>query len=555
MEASNGSCYGFASTSRLFANGAYDVATYDLASLGAGNGVRYANGFLGSTTCSTNENIPCTPQPGLYSGFDVFNAYRPLNLAAQINVNMGVQFSSEAIIEVLGQGRDGEGPATRGDPLGVLGRIESNPRGYVLCIKPSDDVTGHCVTPLRVEHGFKLDANAAVPEPDPDFSLIHIYDNNYPNATRYIEINRAANLYRYRLGTKKDGTLKIWESSRIFTYRMELFTSRRHAPGFDVVDALESLLMMIVGGQADAMYVDRSFKKTGWDFSGNFFEEMPGAGLILPYSNPLEDRDVRTGIFLAARTNLPANVYIRNKGPYYVAHAGIPNIAVQIERFDARNGYFDNFQPSLGELGELSIRYTPEWPANLISPKISMSFQTNSRAVFRWEDLSVPGGAGVSFEGSPARRGVSLYNDALAPLTYRMKIDAVNESHPPILDGDFGTFMVAPGGTQNFLWHDWPRLTTLRVETDDDSDGIPETVEFLNSPFIQLNVELGPGEVILFWEMAENAEELRLEYATEASRIANWTAVSAQLIVDGNKRKVSLPRADYGPTVFFRLSN
>jgi hypothetical protein len=95
----------------------------------------------------------------------------------------------------------------------------------------------------------------------------------------------------------------------------------------------------------------------------------------------------------------------------------------------------------------------------------------------------------------------------------------------------------------------------LRVETDDDSDGIPETVEFLNSPFIQLNVELGPGEVILFWEMAENAEELRLEYATEASRIANWTAVSAQLIVDGNKRKVILPRADYGPTVFFRLSN
>ncbi len=102
MEGCQGSCYGMAGTSRLIQQGTVPISTFERADTDGVHGVRFGNGFVGTAACDFGGFL-CPQRPAAWTGFDLFQPFRPRNLWGQVTSMAGAQTSAEALGSWLSQ--------------------------------------------------------------------------------------------------------------------------------------------------------------------------------------------------------------------------------------------------------------------------------------------------------------------------------------------------------------------------------------------------------------------------------------------------------------------
>jgi len=327
MEIARGSCSGFATTSRLMANGVIPSATFDRADNGDGvPGVLFPEGYLGLPPCNPHlVGFLCPPKPAAWTGFDVFHPFQPIDVWGRIISLQGAQTSAEFLNTWLGQLHRpiATGPRNGisvGDPNLVLSRVRSDARQNLIVLGGRAFESLHSVVPYGVIEEQGLMDDLLTPTPRAGFTLIRIYDNNWPEQERFIEVNRTQNTFRYFLFPTSSGRM-IVEGAGLYCMPLSVFQNPRHALGpIDVAANLANLLRVLHTGTAATSIKDGAGGEAGWSGT-NLVNSYDGAmPFVPPGAVPGEpDRFDRTMFFLPI-TNPPAAVSFVSAGSDVVLH-------------------------------------------------------------------------------------------------------------------------------------------------------------------------------------------------------------------------------------------
>ncbi len=314
-----GECLGMAVTAQQFARGRLATTPLDLEAI-------YGNGFLTLRQFDGSEH-PATP-----ATFDVANlcSPAPTNVWAQIKANQGAQLSSEFIGATLEQFTFAAGP-DRINLRDQIEKIRGQETRWILCLRNGDK--GHCVQPLRI---VDIDANT---------KQIEIWDNNFPERTRTIDIDLSGpHRYTYN-GLSNPAVIDEdtgavlapatpWSGNWIFVYEVDpLYDAARHVPSIDTagyalgrfgVTHLWDLLQLIVSGDAEPSITAGDGSTAGWDAAGDYGETGDGIAAI-PNFNwiPGEAPDLgHHPMSFHVRTDGGAPLTrIHNRGESYKIHA------------------------------------------------------------------------------------------------------------------------------------------------------------------------------------------------------------------------------------------
>lgn len=548
MDGTRGSCYGMAGTSRLMANGHLPVGTYDVPSGDGYHGVFSANGYLGVSACEIGGEL-CPPKPYRWTGFDLFQPFRALNLWGRITSMAGAQTSAEALGAWLSQLQRpvAFGPR-RGiavaDPVDVLNRVRTNPLGYNACIYTRDFGAGHCITPYGVIDGMGLDTNAATPVVAANCSLIKIYDNNWPHAERYIEVDRAVNTFRYAGG----GSLGIYEGAGLFYVPVSVYRDPRHAPDpfFLGRYGLEFLRFLSVGASS-ASLTDAQGGRVGWDGTGvtNGYEGAlpyvpPGA--LLDGASPLDT----TMLFLPA-TNAPASGgFCSAGGPNLIYGAmGWGDIAFGFDSADpGTSNSVDGILIGLSQgLQAMGLRMGA--PVTGFGAVVASRDAAGQSRVF-----SLDAGAGSITPDLHLERdefkSLTIRNRGATPFPFRLNVAGTDNS-AGTFDRAYELYPLPGKATLKLLVPADPRNALLTRELDLNSDGTLDSVEEAPANG-QLRIGQEAGKLALRWRPAGFGETLEAS-ASPASNA--WAAVAAPIDTEGADRVL---RVTPGPSAeFFRL--
>ena len=505
MEGAVGSCYGMAGTSRMLKEGTLVPGMFDTPEGDGTHGVIFANGFL----AVSNDYAP---KPAKWSGFDFFQAYRPLNVWGRIISFAGAQTSAEGISSSLSQlGRPHPFGPTRGlaagDPLNVLNQVRANPEGFTLCIYQRDFGKGHCVTPYAVVDGMGLMADGLTPTNAPDFSLIKIYDNNKPGAEKLIEVDRAENSYRYNPYSFLPSDLErdTYLGRGLFLTPASIYRGPRHAPSPEMLASygFEFTRMLLVGADAAAV-TNAAGEQAGWTSTG-LSNDYSGALPYVPvsYIPDAPDRWDSTMFFLPT-SNAPVGGSFTSRGSNMLLYAALgwsdfafgfraPNTGVG-------NSLYGILTSTNQPLQGLGVRLG----ASVEGFSAMVSARDASQQCRVWTLDAGPGAltpdVHLSHEGFAALR---VRNNGAAPLLYRVNLAG--------MDNGAGAFEFASE------WISHPVGATIRLRTlpgrgftrelDADSDGTPEVVDELPARGA-LRASKEAGLLALRWRQAASSETL-----------------------------------------------
>jgi hypothetical protein len=545
--ASDGNCHGMAAVSRMFQNGTLRVSDWDNLGSGGPAGVRFPNGFPGQIT----TNGPGPFKPARWTGFDFFEPFRPRNLWALIRQNMMAQFSEEGIQNILNQTTfDG------GNPVAVLNRVRSNPAGYVLCFQAAGAINGHCVTPYAVEDGLRLNDSmwGTTNSSAADFSIIRLYDNNFPNQERHLEINRSANQFTYRLGTR-EGEPVVWSGRSLYTVPMSFFTSGRHAPGPWILAMPDRLLRLIFAGGADAQHMNSSGDVWGWDAAGNFQQNYRGSKSFFPFAlGDYSNRVTRTGFAFLPATNPPTMSRVNVRGSNYIFHAAMDNTAVQFVAEQTMAGTAE-VQVVLSNSTLAGFSLDSAVPIVRGSPMLAQPNAGGGSTVYIIIGLSLPAANPIDVittevigeMGRQGNKGIRLVNRGGAPLNFSLNMQSADGGEGVSYNRTYGPFNVPMQAASDFLFPMWPQANEVRAQMDFGNDGSIDQVSYVAADYLIFANRSG-NELTLRWRSPKQDDLLQ---ATDNLADPKWGNLNVTPMIDGDWKTVKLPTA--GPERYFRV--
>jgi hypothetical protein len=173
---------------------------------------------------------------------------------------------------------------------------------WILALFKQDRIRGHAITPFAVENMTNSTAR------------ILVYDNNFPKETKAVEINRAANTWKYNGSINPLEPLELYSGNES-THSLEISSiSSRLGPQIcdfciDGATTKGSLpaqkYTQIWGGEINRILIaEEHGRRIGFTDSGNFLNEIPGAErLDLRFSGIGENDSRRFSVY-----NIPANL-------------------------------------------------------------------------------------------------------------------------------------------------------------------------------------------------------------------------------------------------------
>ncbi len=539
MDGAHGSCYGMASTSRLLEEGTIPLGIYD-----GGHGVHFANGFPGNIALP-----PVAPKPGLWTGFDLFQPFRPFNLWAQITANAGAQTSGEAIGFWLSQMRtpqtDGERRGLNcGDPVAVLNRVRARPGEYLVCVGDRDFGRGHCLTPYGVLDEQGLMPDLRTPTNAPGFSLIRVYDNNHPGEERFVLVDRGLNIFRY------DGDIDggPYAGPGLFWTPMSLFRNARHAPGPEVLASHGiDFLRVLTLGAASATFTNAAGEAAGWSASGLNTNGYAGALHYQP-QGVLPDGVTRfdTTMLFLPLSNAPAAGHFASFGSNVLVHGamGWGDIAFGFNAPNTTdNNAVDGILIGLNQ-GLQAMGFRAGAPVNDFGAMVASRTAGGESRVFLID-------AGVG-EMTPdlalerdALSSLKIHNRSTLPFGFRLNL-AGTDAGAGSFEHAYEFYTLPPHATLTLRLPARGADPRLTRELDLDSDGTPELIEELPANG-QLRASKESSQLALRWRQAARTETL--ESAPKLS--ASWWPVASTFTNDGPDRIARVNMSD--ATRFFRL--
>ncbi len=554
MEGCQGSCYGMAGTSRLIQEGTLPVSLFDTPASDGVHGVRFGNGLVGPPC--TPGGAPCPPRPARWTGFDLFQPYRPLNLWSRITSMAGAQTSAEAITSWLEQ----LGPPTRfgprrgaasGSPVNVLNRVRTAPGQYTLCVNLRDFGGGHCVTPYAVTDGMGMAADAITPISAPNFSLIKVYDNNWPAQERFIEVDRVNNSYRYQSGALAGGV--VHEGPGLFSTPMSIYRSPRHAPDpFFMARYGIDFLRLLTTGASTMTATNAVGGRAGWTATGltNTYE---GALPFLPAGlvPGVADRFDTTMFFLPA-SNAPTSVTFKSDGSNVMAYAGMGygDVAVGYNESeaDAVSNWIDGIMAK--EVVEMPGYSLDGLGFRTDAPVQGFSAMVSHRDVNRQSRVwLIDAGAGAMTPDVHLEKdgfnSLKIRNHSAQPFGYRVNLAGYDKNQ-----GVFeyaSDYLNQPGNSTVILK---PMLGSNRGftrELDANNDGVPDATDTLPARGA-LRASKESGLLALRWRPITGNDTLQ---ATKDIGQPDWSPANASITTDGADRLAKVPLASN--TQFYRV--
>jgi hypothetical protein len=457
----DGKCNGMAATSLMFANGLLDPARFQ-------EGAYYADGLLGRPT-------PHAPKPASYSEPGACLT-RPINVWAHVLVNHGVQLSDEYMFEVMARMR-GAGliptsgarvSSLGGSPLATLTEVRGNLGQRVLSMVPRIG-EGHVVVPYAVQDNVDVNGDGV---PDTDFSRIMVYDSNFPERTdRYIEINRAANSYRFPRRNDINDTTDQWTGDGIYAVPLSVWRRPHTMPG---ALRLAQFLILVTLGDADSMVETSPKSHWGWDADGNWLDTIDGAKAFAPTGM---GTNTTRAVFLALPGNAPSpKVSINVRGSNYLFHSTQGGNLFQLEVHNAVAG--DTDQAILGyEAGLLgSVNFVPQRGATNFAARFGMSLAADEEAVVEWRGISVGPNGAAQFKALKGLRAAAFQNNSSNATPLYVSINTADGLARTAGSNVFGPFLIPPGATHRVVLGERP-AHTVRSEIDVDNDGKADIVE------------------------------------------------------------------------------
>lgn len=536
-----GSCNGMSATSLLLARRQLVPETVQA-------GVHFGNGFIGLPPAVGDSRIRA-PRPGAWN-FNFCNPFTPQNIWSHIRRNHGVQLSTEFIEHCLSQLTTAVGlvnlPAS---PRASMERIRATPVNYVVVMNNGFGAVGHVVTPFRVIDGFGCtDGTTLVP--DAGLSVIHVYDNNFPGATRFIQVNSAADRYFYHAGFRNgDGAQPIIYRERgMFTIPWDMFTRPLHVP------TTTAALHLFTFADCDVRYTDGVGGEFGWDAAGNLATNYEGAGIVMPLSlNPGDP--TRHAIFCAPSNRAPVNVQVNVRGSVWGWHGGQAGNAFQIISSNATAGDIDRLSLAQHEGKLNNFAYKPQRTQSNFLARLGMAFGERESAVFEWQGLRLPAGGQAGFGADRDRHGVSFANNTGTGLTYVLRVHAADGPSSTSNTNDFGPFNIPAGAKQSVALTGWPS-PTLRNEMDLNGDGSPDIITFIspatgtNASAPVITARMLGGAFVVSWTLSSAQWQLEQTLDVGGSSVV-WGPVLQQPTESGGVVSVILPTLE--PKLFLRL--
>lgn len=565
MEIAQGTCSGFAATSRLMANGTIPSAAYDRADNGEGvHGVLYPNGYTSvprSFYYDPNTNLVCEPcgrMPAVWSGFDLFRPFEPLNVWARLTSLQGSQTSAEFLNTWLGQLNPpiAVGPQrgiSVGNPVQVLNRIRTDARENLIVFGGRHFESLHTVTPYGVIEEQGLQDDLFTPVARAGFSLIKIYDSNWDNTERLIEVNRTQNTFRYLMGFREDGTTNIIDGAGMYHMPMSVFRNGRHALGpVDVAVNLERLIRMLTMGTVTTAMRSAAGRVAGWTGT-NIVNAFEGAfAFVLPGALPNREQRLDSTMFFLPCTNPPVAVEFVSGGSNVVLHYALGGgdfafgfIASNTTETNSVYGIMmppGNVAPDLNGIG---VRVG----ATVQGFSASISSRDLSRRSLIWQ---LDGGAGtvmpdVHFERD-AFASLKIRNNSAQPLTFRINLSGTEPTGGPGVF-EFSVDSITQPGNSTLVLK--PLLGTQRGilrELDANNDGTPETKEVLPARGA-LRASKESGLLALRWRPLTTGDTLLCN--TNLNSPA-WSPVGTTVNTEGADRVARLPLT--GAHQFYRVT-
>lgn len=536
----SGSCHGFAATSQLYANGMIPLAKFDRGPSGAPTAASYANGFYG--LFRDGERIPFgAPQ---WSGFDFFKAYEPVNLWAQIRVYMMAQFSDEALGNTISQIR--ADTALGSDPVEQLARIGSRFRDFILCFNPGGIGTGHCVTPYGVISEMGLDPTSTFPVPKAGYRLIKLYDNNWPEEERYMEIapRSAGGRFTYRLGSRT-----VWTSHSLTRTPLSLFTGARHAPGGSFVRDPDLLYRLVTAQGVRVEVESAKGSRLGWNASGVFQDAYPGAAVMSPWAGFDTNRERSALMAVLPATNPPSAFALRVSTNRYAFHLGQDQLAIQLIASNAVPGTVDRTDPlTVGGVLQ-GIRFRAQSAHDRLTPLVCQTLPGTNRWVFRLDGLRLSAGSDLDFLSLGTDKGIRVVNRTGSMLRFALKVDALNGESGETLDSVFEGIEIPGNATADLdlAGGEGAGAGRLRFRLDLGRNGTVDQQLWVPAEYV-LVIRRTPAGAVAEWHVREGEATLQ----TSAKLVgAEWKRLEAKPAVNGTRRSVQIPAED--AQGFFRL--
>ena len=560
MDLAQGSCSGFAATSRLMANGSIPSSTFDRADNGDGlHGVLFPNGYLGLPPCNTNQpSVPCPPKPAAWTGFDVFRPFQPIDVWARIISLQGAQTSAEFLNTWLGQlhrpipigPRSG---ISVGDANLVLSRVRSDVRENLIVLGGRNFESLHTITPYGVadEQGLLDDLRTVTPRAG--FTLIKVYDNNWPEVERFIEINRAQNTFRYLIGFSRGGAPIIVQGAGLYYMPLSVYRNPRHALGpIDIAANLANLLRVLHTGTAATSLQDGAGGVAGWSGT-NLVNSYEGAlPFVPPGALPGEpDRFDRTMFFLPT-TNPPTAVNFVSAGSNIVLHYALgggdiafgylsPNTTVSNSVYGILMPPTDS-GPELKGGGVRAGAAVQGFSASVASRDV-----TRRSLIWQLDAGSGPMTPDVHLERD-GFSSLTIRNNSAQPFTYRVNLGGTEPENAPAVFEFSADPITQPGNSTIVLK---PLLGVQRgiiSELDTNNDGMPEATEILPARGV-LRASKESGLLALRWRPLTSGDTLLC--ATNLTGSA-WSPVGTTATTEGADRVTRLPLT--GPHQFYRVN-
>ncbi len=535
-----GACSGFNATAQALALGRLDPLRYE-------PGVRFGAGFGGLGSLADGLLHP--PKPARYSsrsviacevfGFDVgsCDGIGPGNLWSQIRVNHGVILSWE-FISALIDGTDttflsslGTGSIRGGQPRSIgryLRERRNDPQGLLgsVVVIAKDFSSAHSLTPYAIKT-----------EADPNLVRVLVYDSNNPgNAERQLDIDLAANSYRYEFAPGD-----VWSGTGIWRFPLSIWLSQHSFTSpLDVLGGAARFLLSGLG--AADIRISSSEGEWGWR-NGERVDTLPGALAVPVPAMPVYGRFTPPLLLPSRRPDLTVSFDVLGTNYGLVLTGG--GVALNLQMLRTTPGSVDVVELHSGaEMGEASFfgtwensgysRFTLRSQKGVgeVRPQVVFTSATGEQLIYQFSGLSMPTGQVVALRVDRVGRRIALKNETgviQTPLLKWTLAGATPGTNQTVTTGDV-PFPPLPLGATAVLEIQGDELI---VRTDLQSDGTFDSeskfaVRTQPSP-PALQIQHDGEEVVLQWPVTDPPWFL----STANSLTGPWSTVMAERTANG----------------------
>jgi hypothetical protein len=537
-----GSCYGFVAASQSIYNQVFDPAWLnsgfiDQAVLPAG---RWETGPI-------RENNPsCGPRS-------------PSSLWAWIQTFHGMQQSEEHLYQQLNQIVQ-HGGVWRGNIGARLGQLGPRPYDFMLCMKPRNGTTGHCVLPYRIES--LNDRITRVWVYDPNYPYRHFLPEDHPANIRsvysYVDFDPVANNYMFDLDASFDtNNVEVvrnhfhagtqWSGEGLSVTLLPLGDRTMPGLGYGI-----DYLFSTVAGDAQPQYSNAAGQRWGWNEDGSRVEEMDGVHPFTPFTFAGDETDQVS--LLSRASNAWRRVAIRARGTNYQFMTGGGGVLFGIRNPGATPGTVDHAEQRLADGGPRAVRFESERPNERIDPFMVMPEspgQRTNHVIWRWRDLHLPAAMPWVMEADPTLGHLGARNEGETPIVARLIRERAGVEGPETTD--YGLVTIPAGGAVRFVPLNPESIPTLREDVDADGDGVFERTLTVTPTVTAHAPSLAAGRV----DLAKKRIRLRIREAARAdvtversTDLVHWEVLATEPAPD-NADEVEAPM-DAGVS-FFRV--